>query len=50
MENGRCLAAYEYYADGNIKSLRIGTDLITDYAYDLNKNLTTIRTTLGAAA
>ena len=50
MENGRCLAAYEYYADGNIKSLRIGTDLITDYAYDLNKNLTTIRTTLGGGS
>ena len=50
MENGRCLAAYEYYADGNIKSLRVGTDLITDYAYDLNKNLTTIRTTLGGGS
>ena len=37
-------------ADGNIKSLRIGTDLITDYAYDLNKNLTTIRTTLGGGS
>lgn len=37
-------------AEGNIKSLRIGTDLITDYAYDLNKNLTTIRTTLGGGS
>ena len=46
-DNGTKIAEYEYNADGTIKHLKNG-GLYTDYAYDADRNLTGLKTLLGA--
>lgn len=46
-EKGNCLAAYAYYPDDTIKSLHCG-NLHTEYTYDADRNLASLKTTLGA--
>ena len=45
-DNGTVTAEYSYYPDGSIKSLKNGS-LYTEYAFDADKNLTGLKTTLG---
>lgn len=46
IDNGIVLSEYGYYSDGTIKNLKNGS-LSTEYAYDVDRNLTGLRTTLG---
>ena len=46
-DNGTKIAEYEYNADGTIKHLKNG-GLYTEYAYDADRNLTGLKTLLGA--
>ncbi len=45
-DNGTVTAEYGYYPDGSIRSLKNG-NLYTEYAFDADKNLTGLKTTLG---
>ncbi|MEE1255056.1 MAG: DUF6531 domain-containing protein, partial [Lachnospiraceae bacterium] len=45
-DNGRKIAGYEYHGDGTIKRLQCGS-LYTEYDYDIDRNLTGLRTMLG---
>ena len=45
-DNGNILAKYTYYPDGAIRSLQSGS-LYTEYAYDADKNLASLKTLLG---
>lgn len=38
-DNGRVQARYDYNGDGTIRRLEVGTSLVTEYAYDVDKNL-----------
>lgn len=44
---GKQVAAYTYYPDGSVKSLKHGESLYTEYAYDGDRNLTHLKTLLG---
>ena len=46
-DNGTKIAEYEYNADGTKKRLKNGS-LYTEYAYDADRNLTGLKTLLGA--
>ncbi len=46
-DNGTKIAEYEYNADGTKKHLKNGS-LYTEYAYDADRNLTGLKTLLGA--
>ena len=45
-DNGKQIAEYEYHGDGTIKRLQCDS-LYTEYDYDIDRNLTGIRTMLG---
>ena len=45
-DNGKQIAEYEYHGDGTIKRLQCGS-LYTEYDYDIDRNLTGLRTMLG---
>ena len=45
-DNGIIIGEYSYYPDGTIKSLKNGT-LYTEYTFDIDKNLTSLKTRLG---
>ncbi len=45
-DNNNRLAEYAYYPDGTVKSLKSGS-LYTEYAYDADRNLTSLKTMLG---
>lgn len=47
IDGGRVLAKYGYYDDLTRKSILTGEDLYTEYAYDADKNLLSMQTTLG---
>ena len=46
-DSGKQVAAYTYYPDGSVKSLKHGESLYTEYAYDGDRNLTHLKTLLG---
>lgn len=46
-DNETRIASYEYCPDGMIKSVRAGAGLVTEYAYDADRNMIGIKTTLG---
>ena len=46
-DNGKKIAEYEYNADGTKKHVKNGS-LYTEYAYDADRNLTGLKTLLGA--
>lgn len=46
-DNGNRVAEYTYYPDGTVKSMKNGS-LYTEYDYDMDRNLTGLRTHLGA--
>ena len=46
-DEDRLLATYAYYPDGTLKSRRIGRDILTDFVYDSDKNLTMSKTIMG---
>ena len=45
-DNNNRLAEYTYYPDGTVKSLKSGS-LYTEYTYDADRNLTSLKTMLG---
>ena len=45
-DNGIIIAEYSYYPDGTTRSLKNGT-LYTEYTFDTDKNLTSLKTHLG---
>ena len=47
IDSGRVLAKYGYYDDLTRKSMLAGEDIYTEYAYDADKNLLSMQTTLG---
>ena len=47
-DNGKTLARYDYETDGMIRTLTVGEDIITSYAYDADKNITAQKTVMGS--
>ena len=47
-DGGKRIAAYTYNLDGTVRSIKNGNSLYTEYAYDADKNLTMLKTVLGA--
>lgn len=45
-DNERVLARYQYNGDGAIRRLEVGNSLITEYGYDVDKNLISQKTML----
>jgi len=43
-DNGRVQARYDYNGDGTIRRMEVGTSLVTEYAYDVDKNLVSQKT------
>lgn len=46
-DTGRCVSRYEYNPDGTVCRLIDGDSLYTECSYDLDKNLTGLKTMLG---
>jgi RHS repeat-associated protein len=45
--NGKRQALYEYNLDASINKITIGDNIISTYAYDLDKNIAALKTSLG---
>ena len=43
-DNGKVQARYDYNGDGTIRCLEVGGSLVTEYAYDVDKNLISQKT------
>jgi RHS repeat-associated protein len=46
-DNGIRQAQYEYNDDRTIRRLTVGEDILSEYDYDLDKNITALRTVMG---
>ena len=43
-DNGKVQVRYDYNGDGTICRLEVGNSLVTEYAYDVDKNLISPKT------